>query len=733
MSYPQRNTLNTDSNLTNTVSEARPRHVQYGSRKKATFSSLPPDPGKWIMALTIPAATQAIIDEFEASTFPTVDYEIADKFGGVMRVEGLSPAERKGAWAESTPFHLRPSEDSPWGTYYAPSAVLTKPDGTPSYVPDIADVDHEVLAHWESRAENAQNPVLRARYADAVWDLKKKTIDTSPAIAFAHRAIDAYLDGVAAGSYKEPVTHAIQAARRALELALSVGDADRAKRSREALVGLFDQSLKPLHIGAWSMAYDALTESKKTGLTEEETARLVAGLERMLSECSTPGEPFDPFGAEAAARRLASHHERHGKKDDAQRVIRTYGSAFERISGDANSMLAMAWLQPVHDEFKNRGMNEDAERVMATLAERGKTVAGELKQIRVPVELKEEEIGKLVENLTQGSSPRDALLRIAHALVRKTGSIRAMLQEMLTTAPLMASIGVTRIVDGRFAARAGSIEDDPEGRLIMQLAQQIDFYNFLLNRTLDHLRKKADITNDLILSVLYESPVFVEERRPLIEEGIAAYRAGDHAKAIHIILPQIEQALRELLCLMGVPTLKAGRNGTVQVKNLNDILREPAIKQALGDDVRLYLQTFLADERGQNIRNLVCHGLAASALFNYRLADQALHALLTVSLVRANPAEPPPTPVAAGMKTPPDAIMRTAFLDWRPSSYHQGMHQFIALARYMQSLQDFTFTPKSRYRKTVHGPCRRPHAHGRVRSSRLHSLLRGIRNSERNF
>lgn len=44
--------------------------------------------------------------------------------------------------------------------------------------------------------------------------------------------------------------------------------------------------------------------------------------------------------------------------------------------------------------------------------------------------------------------------------------------------------------------------------------------------------------------------------------------------------------------------------------------------------MRLYLQTFLADERGQNIRNPVCHGFAVPAVFNYRLADQALHALL---------------------------------------------------------------------------------------------------------
>jgi hypothetical protein len=70
------------------------------------------------MALTIPAVTQTIIDEFETAKLPTLDYEIADKLGGVMRIEGLSNDERKGAWAESTAFNLHPSDESPWGTYY---------------------------------------------------------------------------------------------------------------------------------------------------------------------------------------------------------------------------------------------------------------------------------------------------------------------------------------------------------------------------------------------------------------------------------------------------------------------------------------------------------------------------------------------------------------------------------------------------------------------------------------
>jgi hypothetical protein len=170
----------------------------------------------------------------------------------------------------------------------------------------------------------------------------------------------------------------------------------------------------------------------------------------------------------------------------------------------------------------------------------------------------------------------------------------------------------------------------------MELARQIDFYNFLLNEAMVRLRSSTQLTAQTIVDLLEESPLFSVERRPLLLEGVQAYLAGDAIKAIHVLIPQIEQALRRLLQLTRIPFLKQGRNGTMQVKTLNEILRETAIKGVLGEDFQLYLLTFLADERGQNIRNMVCHGLGAPELFNQRIADQTLHALLAVSLVRAS-------------------------------------------------------------------------------------------------
>lgn len=604
------------------------------------------------MTLTIPATTQAVLDRIEADSEPTVEYEIAQQLSGLHQADGLTDAERKGAWAEAAAFNFMLMEESPWGTQYGPTITAQKPDGTPMYLPDVAEIDSDIVAHWETRATTAHHPMLRARYADIVWDLKKHVTGTPPNVLFAQRAIDAYRDAVAAGRYKTPQIQAVFAFRRALRLALMINDALRIQECKDAIIRVFDGA-PPGHHGVWITLYDTLVESKKACLSTTETDHLLQVVETRLTACATMGtDHFDPWGAEAAARRLAAHYERQGRKADVQRVIRTYGSAFEQLAAQAGPMMAMGWLQPVYDEYRNRGMHEDAARVQAASAEKGQHVKEDLKQVTAKVELSPEQLQQIIENLTEGT-PRDALLRIAAEFIPKTEKIKAFLQELLTTAPLMARIGVTRVVNDHFAAQAGSIEKDPEGRLIMQLAGHIEFQNLFLHQTIDRLRTNG-VSTETIMAVLDESPVFPVERRALIAEGVQAHLDRDHTKAIHVIIPQIEQALRQLLILMNVSILKTGRNGTMQYKNLNDILREPAIKDALGEDLRLYLLTFLADERGQNIRNNVCHGLAPASQFNERLADQTLHALLAVGLVRKKtPDQPAPSaPATVDEHTP---------------------------------------------------------------------------------
>lgn len=158
-----------------------------------------------------------------------------------------------------------PAKDSPWGTNYGPVVVAAQPDGTAYYAPDIKEIDAEIIAYWEERSERTPHPIMQARYADLVWDLKKAVTGNAPNVAFAPRAIDAYLNAVTGNRYKDPLIHAAFAAKRALELALRVSDTNRFLLCKAVMVDLFAQALKPKHQGVWATIYDSLTGTKKTG------------------------------------------------------------------------------------------------------------------------------------------------------------------------------------------------------------------------------------------------------------------------------------------------------------------------------------------------------------------------------------------------------------------------------------------------------------------------------------
>jgi Domain of unknown function (DUF4209) len=83
--------------------------------------------------------------------------------------------------------------------------------------------------------------------------------------------------------------------------------------------------------------------------------------------------------------------------------------------------------------------------------------------------------------------------------------------------------------------------------------------------------------------------------------------------------------------------MKKGRNGAMQLRTLDELLRDDLVKTALTDDGAAYLQILLTDQRSPqwNVRNNVCHGLLPASEFGPRIADRLLHAALFLGYSRA--------------------------------------------------------------------------------------------------
>jgi Domain of unknown function (DUF4209) len=120
----------------------------------------------------------------------------------------------------------------------------------------------------------------------------------------------------------------------------------------------------------------------------------------------------------------------------------------------------------------------------------------------------------------------------------------------------------------------------------------------------------------------------------LLVEGIRAWAKEDYVKAAHVLIPQIERALRKIAEELDVPVTKAHPtvSGTSVAIGMGEILYNQKVAEAIGPDVTLHLQALYADPRGMNLRNEIAHGLMDAEQFYWHLGNLIVHSLMILGL-----------------------------------------------------------------------------------------------------
>ena len=522
-----------------------------------------------------------------------------------------------------------------WYSYYGPMFAGTHNDGKPFYSPDIRQFGAATFTYWEKRAREAHHPLLKVRYADLCWEFQKSTTGVGPHIDIARIVIDSTIDATS----RQLVKHAANGRRklaRALAIALGIGDQARVERVRDVIVAYEDAVARDEAAGLWGFSFDLILENKKVPRSAELEAKLINDLEGRLARLSAErdGKPIDPWGAEYAAIRLANYYRRVSRPDDVRRVLLSYGAAFEKLSEGASGMQASGWLRRVHDRYREFGLRDEAEAQLLKVREYSKKLRHEMGVHKTPIQVPKEEMDRFLESLTEGDVSQ-SLHRLAVEFVPNQKQIVNQIEQMRQAAPLMSMLSMT-IVDneGRPMGEIGSVDDDMDGRIAHQISQNLRIAQMFLFLAIDHVRQKFAVTLDDLLNHLRQSPIFPEAGLTMLGAGLEAYLRDDHLAAAHLLVPQIEAAIRHLLHLCGGNLWKPHRGGGLMLKNLEDVLREDVILKSLKEDNVLYLRLLLTDQRGWNVRNGVCHGLFTAESFGRGMTDRLLHALLLLSLIR---------------------------------------------------------------------------------------------------
>ena len=577
------------------------------------------------------------IKEMDTRAGSFSEAEVFDKLRDVLGNKQGSPEEFAVYLGESNAFFFSPrrKDDVPFPGYFQPPMWYTAPDGSTVYSPDPASLTPSALALWREHLQECAHPVLRARYADLLWEFQKQVDGTKPPLQYAQTAMDAYL---AAAAQVDAASHEVVVwLDRAISIATSVGDQTRLAAGVQQAIAWVQGTEAAQNARSYVFLFEGIYNKKRVGTPEKAT--IIAFLESVLTATTDQsGTKFDHATAEIVADLLATHFRRANNKADEERVIRAAGMATEFAASKASALFAMTWLQKLLERYRNFGMNTDADRVQVEARRRGMDSGEEMKKQAHTFTIPEETIVAYRTWLIEPQGPRPLLLRWACNNVSSVEGARETLKGSLTATPLLARIGVTAINAGQFVSKAGSVEDDLEGRVAVHLRQLIEMRFNLFVGGWQHIQQNKPVSADDILGALSVSPVFTAEGLELIGEGLKRFFADDHLGATHILLPQVECALRNLLGLLGRPTNKPvrGESGVMQERNMNEALGDLGVQSVLPENFQRHLQIVFASRLGFNLRNVVAHGLLPASQFSILTSLMSLQGLLIMSLIEAD-------------------------------------------------------------------------------------------------
>ena len=582
--------------------------------------------------MPIPFVEQ-LIEQFGATaTFPEL-FMVGDAIAVEAQSMKLTDEERSEVEAEvaALTFHGSPWVKSCWGTHFRPRSSDEQPDGTIIHNPDIVNLTADSVQRWKERATAAVDCVLKARYADVVWDLEEIIAgSTGRSPDFGKLAFDSYLKAVADGRFGAPIL-ATFPLHRALAIATELNDRDRIKKVAAIILEIGEAA--PLtSIGIWTMPSSAFLGNRR--IPKDITERSKTQLQARLASAAQANNEYATYMAGAALLKILRPVK---DKSERQSVVKVIGGTHLRSAELWPSSRAIGILPSIATLYEQEGLPAEAEAMQLYLEKRGKTVHLELKSFSYTISIDAEKADTEISRLIFGKDAYPALYRLAYACLPDADKIRKVIED--AGEDLLVSRLIPRSIhgDGGLPVTGiGTIDEDPKGNLVELFGKDLQVKSNYLVLGIRAAREKFKYSpSNLIDEMLVGSPFFREDRREFFEHGLAAYEGSDYMKAIHILVPQVENMMRELLGTVGPKMKRAPKQpGFFEYKNMNDFFREPRIIEALEENVYLFLKTLYIDKRSYNLRNDLVHGLVDAAALTEQTASLVLQSIILLSMPR---------------------------------------------------------------------------------------------------
>ena len=316
------------------------------------------------------------------------------------------------------------------------------------------------------------------------------------------------------------------------------------------------------------------------------------------------GNAEDSYKSLALLSQAIENHGDYRKNESAMVANSFYKLAFQRYREIPNSYRSTLQIDQKLDTVQEK------------ITQSGLLITDELKLIST----KETDISDLQEhcaNHVKGKQTAfESLLYFSGVSSCNFESICKSTENNINNSPISSLFGATSVsLDGRKISSIPPLDGKNRGDVILKNAIK----NFGIHMHLvvegcilpaqEQIQQEHLFPKEFLIQLCKFSSIVPEKREILVANALYQGFEWDFRSAIHLLAPQIENMVRQLLKRHGLVTTHTDPNGIENEMGLSSLVSIAGAREILGDDLWFELQAVFTDSLSANLRNEVGHGL----------------------------------------------------------------------------------------------------------------------------
>ena len=520
-------------------------------------------------------------------------------------------------------------ETGPWGTFFKPNIRYRDSEGIYE-CPKYGNITKEIIDYWKLRSENTENLYLKIRYLGLVFDFNSKVTGRpfDPSLTIL------YIESIILLCEENNALEARDLKRlilRAFQIVVKLRNTILEEKTIKAVIALEDKISKDLELTTWGFCFKNLVLENIKRLTEDQVNKLIVDMENRIIKLATYEEPYL---IEHAGDMLSQYFRRIKNQDKLEWVIHKIAEVMKTKALKSSPVIALDLYQNLQKIYKKNNMKNGVDETSRLITAIGPKVVAMMRPIGTKIEIENDRMNDYLNNMVKGGFD-NALSNIIYNFLPKISDIKDETNGRFRKAPLFSLFTQQRLFQPDNGQLIATIEaGESESNLVFNFTQNIKVNNFFLMECVDKLFDEYQVTADYLLDYIYHSPIFERDVEQILKRGLTAYFENDYIVSMHLLIPQLEAAFRNLIKALEAPVMNPNKIGGMNFSTFDSVLKNEILKTVFVEDSIFYFRSILTDQTGLNLRNDVCHGLKISNQFNKPSTVRLIHILLYLAQVR---------------------------------------------------------------------------------------------------